>query len=294
MGYMSNFRRFTTLVIVVTCLGIACACVWVIFSLNGIEGSRGAYSRPHVSAGSSDRSGISPGTVPVSGNSGPSLPAKPGRPGSVRIRAKLDKYSPKKEAILRKLNSIVIPEMDFSGANLNDVIAELVRLGAKHDTAPHGPDDHAGVAIRVNLDGNRTGDDLPPITFKARNVTLSQTLKVIADMVGVRYKVGDEGVDIVTIELPVEDFVQKMFDADDATVNHAIKVGSRMTGSSTNVDLKSAFEAMGVKWCQGGSITYVPEIQKLVVLNLIDNMDAFEKEFAGIQEQSHPRTIEIR
>ncbi len=95
--------------------------------------------------------------------------------------------------INEKMQAIVIPEIVFRQASIQDVVAFLVKAGIESDTTTSDPK-LKGVNIILNLKG---AGRVPEITFTAREITLFNALKVITQVSGLKYYVDGNAVMIV-------------------------------------------------------------------------------------------------
>jgi len=125
--------------------------------------------------------------------------------------------------VARKLRTIVIPRLEFRQTDIRDVIEFLVRIsreldpekegvnivlnlgsGAAQAAAPADPFARAGSVT------NRVSGD-PLITFSARHLSLQETLKVVADSAGLKYRVQGNVVMVVPVSAPDGPIVQRVY-----------------------------------------------------------------------------------
>ena len=96
----------------------------------------------------------------------------------------------KSEDVWKKMNSIIIPEVDFKQAKLPDVVKFLSYEAKKNDA------DKTGVNIVLVEQWNKT-----EITMTVHNVSLLKVLSLVAEMSGLSISVEDN---IVTLRHPRE------------------------------------------------------------------------------------------
>ena len=96
---------------------------------------------------------------------------------------------PAREAISNKLDRISIPEVDFRGANIHDVIDFFAEASKEfdRDTADGMP---KGVNIILNLrvTSGRLRE-VPLLTFSARDVKLGEALRISCEVAGLAYEI---------------------------------------------------------------------------------------------------------
>lgn len=218
-----------------------------------------------------------------------------------------------RQKILKKMESIIIPDIDFRQANINDVIAFLQQQSVENDKTG---DERKGVNIILNLGagaagaaapapardpfaaaiegaGLAPGAEVPLITFSARYISLMEALKIVAKVANLKYRVEGSVVMIVPHDAPEGEILIRMYDVLPAleekipTLRSEIGAGRRAgdewrtleptTVAGQAADWKEFFSEMGVKWPAGSSIKYVRTIGKLVVANTADNLNEFER-----------------
>jgi len=170
--------------------------------------------------------------------------------------------------------------------NLNPGGASVSPVAAKPATDdPFGP-----------VEGGKSGggSGVPEVTFAARFISIFDVLKTIGNIYGLKWRVDGEVVMIVpfdwdpaTIEIrmyPVEPtFIERVKLTSQSmpavsTAGGHEKVDLATSGANDTVaDLKTSFEAMGVKFPKGSSINYNAGIGKVIVGNTSDNLATFEK-----------------
>ena len=99
----------------------------------------------------------------------------------------------------KRMNAIIIPEVDFRQANIFDIIhfydAVVPTVGA-------GPETNDSTRIRIKVDKAGLGAKPPCITFACRKLPLLYALRVTANVGGLEYKT--EG-NIVTVFKPAQE-----------------------------------------------------------------------------------------
>ena len=135
--------------------------------------------------------------------------SKPERPTGGRQPVMLQKVKKKKEdktdETIRKLDKIIIPEIEFRQANIHDIVDFLnkatVEAGAptsgeaKKDTTfvlnLGDADKKAGESETLSQTATKTEETAPEVTFTARSISMLSALKIITQVSGLKYKVVD-------------------------------------------------------------------------------------------------------
>ncbi len=153
----------------------------------------------------------------------------------------------RRDKILKKMNSIMIPEIDFRQANINDVVSFLAQMSQEFDTTELEPGDMRGVNIILNLgvkDGGGAADegfaaapveddpfaamdagfgnsggaaaaaahgDIPLVTFQARELTLLDALKIVTEYCNLKYHIKGSVVMIVRKNYTTEEIIPRWY-----------------------------------------------------------------------------------
>ncbi len=220
------------------------------------------------------------------------------------------------QPVIEKMRRIVIPEIEFRNAPVQDVVKFLNQASREGDKETTDPT-QKGVNIILNLNPGTTGPAAAPaaaaadpfapaatgaggrssyeITFQARYINLEAALKIITSVSGLKYLVegnvvmivpaGYDPADIVTRMYPVEpDFIPRLRDtaasmapARTGAGGRAIDTMETVEGKTSIPDLKDYFVKMGVPFPNSASITYNAAIGKLIVANTSQNLVKFEE-----------------
>ena len=226
-----------------------------------------------------------------------------------------------------KMSAIVIPEINFRAANINDVISFFEDASREFDD-PEIPPEKRGVNLILKLANNapaqeQIADDnpfaqadasasaggIPPVSFNARFMSLYEALKIICEISGLKFIIRGNIVMIMPVDVPDVEMVNRTYTVLPSIEERASGISQAITTSkggdnngfgvdpadmdsgSGSVDWKQLFSDMGVKWPTGSTITYLPSINKIRVLNTPENLVEFEK---ALQELNvTPRQVEI-
>ena len=94
-----------------------------------------------------------------------------------------DSSNPKMSALTKKLDSIIIPVVDFREANVADAVQFLTAAAKEQDS------DKAGVNIVLMDKENKS-----KVTITLQKVSLHKALKLVAEMAGLSVDVEDDAV----------------------------------------------------------------------------------------------------
>ncbi|CAI8283007.1 MAG: Putative type II secretion system protein D [Opitutia bacterium UBA7350] len=201
----------------------------------------------------------------------------------------------------RKLNSIVIPQVNFSGLELTRVIETLSELSLQYD--PEGE----GVNIVVLFNPNNTN---PSVNISLRNLSLDRILQFVTQQVNFTYEVGSDAVTIAPSFGPEggQSTVTEFFPISQGTVIRLTGVGdsgpsaldddpfavsAASSGGSAAEEktelLESFFQRAGVNFeIPGASLAFDGE--QLIVTQTRQNLDRMR---AILRNYSEVKQVEI-
>ena len=208
------------------------------------------------------------------------------------------------EYIRRKLKTIIIPEIDFTEATIEEAV-EFLRRQSK-DLDPNGEGVNIIIKSQVPAAGDAVAPDpnavaAQPINLQLSNVPLEDALKFTTELAGLKYKVDPlavivvpgwfEGGQLVTQNFRVPpDFLTR--NADDGGDGAAAAEdpfgggggGGGVTGLKRKRNAKEILTAVGVPFPDGASATYIAATSELVVRNTQSNMDLIQTYVDSLQE----------
>ena len=201
----------------------------------------------------------------------------------------------------RKLNSIVIPQVNFSGMELTRVIETLSELSLQYDPAGEG------VNIVVLFNPNNTN---PSVNISLRNLSLDRILQFVTQQVNFTYEVGSDAVTVAPSFGPEggQSTVTEFFPISAGTVirltgfgdsaasagpvDPFAPVASSSSGPSANEKteaLQSFFQRAGVNFeLPGASLAFDGE--QLIVTQTRQNLDRMR---AILRNYSEVKQVEI-
>ncbi|NCG09338.1 MAG: hypothetical protein GWO81_07220 [Verrucomicrobia bacterium] len=201
----------------------------------------------------------------------------------------------------RKLNSIVIPQVNFSGMDLTRVIETLSELSLQYDSAGEG------VNIVVLFNPNNTN---PSVNISLRNLSLDRILQFVTQQVNFTYEVGSDAVTVAPSFGPEggQSTVTEFFPisagtvirltgfgdggASSGAVDPFAPVASASSGPSANEKteaLQAFFQRAGVNFeLPGASLAFDGE--QLIITQTRQNLDRMR---AILRNYSEVKQVEI-
>lgn len=200
-------------------------------------------------------------------------------------------FDARERAILRmknRMQNIILPKVNLSGATLEAALEDLRRQSREHDPI------RAGIPILNQApDASMRG----AISLDLRDVPLVEALRYVTELAGVKYKV--EGDSIVV--LPVSDISDSQFTrvfnvrpdflslggAQTATLGGAVadpfsSAGAPAAGLIQRASAEDILKAQGVPIPEGASVVFNPVTSQLIVKNTEPNLDLIEAFVDGI------------
>lgn len=211
------------------------------------------------------------------------------------------------EAIVAKLNRIIIPRIDLQDTTVREAIAFLQQRSKDLDATADSPKDRKGVNIVLKLDNAApapapdpnapppdpnapappvSGNESTKINLALTNVPLIEALRYITELSGLKYKIDPYAVSIVPLSENTTDLVTKEYrvppgfiptnaGGDDASAPApgGVSTDPNVRRIGSRVDAKTYLEQSGVPFPAGSFAQYVPAGSKLIVRNIPDAID---------------------
>lgn len=200
--------------------------------------------------------------------------------------------------ITAKMNRIIFPQVQFSGASLEEAI-EFLRIKSRDlDTQEMDPA-RKGVNIILN-----TGDTpvTSTISIDLNNVPMSEALKYITDLAGMKYKVDAYAVQVVPLSATNQEMYQRIFrvppdflsaDAGGGGAPAAAPAdpfaaapaggGTALPARRTAIDI---LKENGITFGDGATAVYNKATSQLIVRNtqvMLDQVEAFVESLQNLQ-----------
>jgi general secretion pathway protein D len=227
--------------------------------------------------------------------------------------------------LLEKMETLIIPQIEFRQANIHDVVDFLVKASISEDTKTEDPRDK-GVNIILNLgmtapaaaapasadpfapaSSAGTGasvSGIPEITFTARYISLLQAVKIITQVAGLKYRVEGKIVMIVPADAPDQDIEHKWYSVEPTFMSQIQSMGAPAEGAAAEGgafgevrattgrgDVQNFFTKLGVEFPKGASVQYQQSIGRLIVANTSRNLSLIERILQEINVV--PKQVEI-
>jgi general secretion pathway protein D len=189
--------------------------------------------------------------------------------------------------VSQKLQSLVIKNVDFTDATIDDAVSFLTAKSREMDSTG------SGISFIVKNEKART--EAKPFSLRLRNVPVGEVLRYICNIAGVKYKVeefaifivplsdGDDAV-MVTREFPVK---ETFFDTSNTTSSEAAPAGAanarrpRANVTSTTVKsddpVRKSLQERGVEFPEGSAAIYNRATGILTIKNTQDQVDLVEE-----------------
>jgi general secretion pathway protein D len=197
-------------------------------------------------------------------------------------------------ALEQKMQKTVIPQVDFSGADLETIRRALISLSRTYDSdAAKG-----GVNFVVSTDV----DNPQPVTLKLRQTTLAEVVRYIAQIAGVKARITDIGVTFGPLvekrpELNSQNFtVSPSFfkgadDKEQGVAGGTLRGAAPAGGAGTTDVLAGQNEqkklmALGVQFPAGAYAVYNQKTSQLKVVNNQEMLDMIGQLISAAEEQT--------
>ena len=201
-----------------------------------------------------------------------------------------------KAQMYEKLQSIIIPEVDFGGVNISSIVRQLNKRSRECDPEGKG----------INLIYSPSDDDMQEVTLQFTNLPIGEIIRYLCQYAKLKYKVEDKAVTIGS--KGIDDMDTRYFKMRSALYNrlsrqNATKKQKESSSSSEHLDifggkkvedvfknedkneqdgsvgggadfetLKKYFEVRGITFDPGSSIAYDERSSKLIVKNTPENL----------------------
>jgi general secretion pathway protein D len=224
------------------------------------------------------------------------------------------------EAIMAKLNRIIIPRIDLRDTTVREAVEFLKQRSRELDTSTDDPQAKRGVNIVLKLNPIRPDLTAPPaegptpppvggtadtrVTLSLTNVPVIEALRYLTELAGLKYKIEPYAVSIVPITENTTDLVTKKYRVPPGFIPAGPVTGAEIPapgapreevlepriGSRTNA--LEYLQSQGVTFPPGAFAQYVPASSELIVRNTpdaIDLIDSLVDAAIGVQ----PTQVEI-
>jgi len=205
-------------------------------------------------------------------------------------------------SISRKLDTIIIPSIDFRDATVREAVDFLKGRAAQLDTSEPDPVRRGvNIVLKLDPDAEAAGAATRIDSLQLTNVPLREALSYVAEAAGLKLKVEPYAVAIVPMTESTEvlftkeykvppSFIQNTPGGGDAGFGGGFGAPADTVGSS---GAKQFLESQGVNFPTGASASFVPASSKLIVKNTQSNMDLIDS-LVEISQSTPPTQVEIQ
>ena len=223
------------------------------------------------------------------------------------------------ELMLARLNSIIIPKIDFREATVRQAVSFLQQQSRSLEEPVPGAEGDTGINIVLKLPArpaavpaaDEFAETASPIastdariSLSLTNVPLYEALRYVATLAGLKVKVEPFAVSIVPLSEPTDTLEQREFKVPpgfitgtggaEAPTVFAGRGNDETSGPrlASRQNAKDFLESQGVEFPPGASANFIPGSSRLVVRNTAPNLDLIESLVdAAMGEQ--PTQVEI-
>ena len=192
----------------------------------------------------------------------------------------------------QKLRDIVIPQVDFSGADLETIRRALNTLSRQYDTDAT----KTGVNFVVSADVLNA----QPVNLRLRNVSLGEVVRYVGQIAGVKSRLSEVGVTFSPLIETRPDLIPREFTvspsffrtggegtADAGTVPRGgAGAGGGEGGTDGGMSEQGKLEELGVKFPPGAFAVYNRNTSRLRVVNNAEMLDLIGQLIGAAEEQT--------
>jgi len=187
----------------------------------------------------------------------------------------------------QKLKGIVIPQIDFSGADLETIRRALLALSRQYDTDPA----KTGVNFVVSADVVNA----QPVNLKLRDVSLGEVVRYVAQIAGVKSRFSEVGVtfsplietrpDLIPREFTVSPSFFKTEGAEAAPAKRAGAEAANETPAAGQSE-QDKLKELGVNFPPGAFAVYNRNTSRLRVVNNAEMLELIGQLIGAAEEQT--------
>ncbi|MDD5261881.1 MAG: hypothetical protein PHD76_08540 [Methylacidiphilales bacterium] len=197
-----------------------------------------------------------------------------------------------------KLEKIIIPECNFTDADVADVLRYLQEQSKVIDpkgegvnfvlkgepTALNNPAPAAAPGGAAAAEAPAPPPSIHSLSLNLRNLSLLKILGYIPELTTYKFKVEEYAVYFFPNTETSDVMVVKSYSVPPTFFPQTLKTDTTTVGALNNatvnvvtVDVKKALEERGVKFANGASAAYLPKTAKLVARNTLDQLNLIEQ-----------------
>jgi len=192
----------------------------------------------------------------------------------------------------KKMQSTIIPQVDFAGADLDTIRKALLSLSRTYDPGA----EKTGVNFVVSADITES----QPVNLKLRNTSLSEVVRYVSQIAGVRARTSEIGITFSPLVEKRPDLIPRNFTVSpsffkEASSSAESSGATRGTSASTSSDAASAssalseqkkLEDLGVLFPTGAYAVYNRNTSQLKVVNNAEMLDLIGQLISAAEEET--------
>lgn len=167
-----------------------------------------------------------------------------------------------------KLKSIVVPEVDFVDARVEDVFGFIVDASREYDTVSSEGRKGANIVLNITQpERDKT------VTFRGKKFSVMQLIETLCTIARVNYTIQGNFLMVTSRGVAAEG---------DARIVRTYAVPLTLVGEIRKEGAKKYFESMGISFPKGASARYIGSTGKLIVVNTPRNVQMLDKLVRGL------------
>ncbi|NDB95454.1 MAG: hypothetical protein EBZ78_04775 [Verrucomicrobia bacterium] len=192
----------------------------------------------------------------------------------------------------RKMQSTIIPQVDFAGADLDTIRKALLSLSRTYDPGA----EKTGVNFVVSADITES----QPVNLKLRNTSLAEVVRYVSQIAGVRARTSEIGITFSPLVEKRPDLIPRNFTVSPSFFKEASSSAeasgpARGASASTGSDAASAssvlseqkkLEDLGVQFPTGAYAVYNRNTSQLKVVNNAEMLDLIGQLISAAEEET--------
>ncbi len=192
----------------------------------------------------------------------------------------------------KKMQSTIIPQVDFAGADLDTIRKALLSLSRTYDPGA----EKTGVNFVVSADITES----QPVNLKLRNTSLAEVVRYVSQIAGVRARTSEIGITFSPLVEKRPDLIPRNFTVSpsffkEASPSAEASGPARGTSASTSSDAASAssvlseqkkLEDLGVQFPTGAYAVYNRNTSQLKVVNNAEMLDLIGQLISAAEEET--------
>ena len=183
--------------------------------------------------------------------------------------------------LTEKMNKIIFPSVQFQGATIDEAI-EWIRVKSRDLDTFTDASGLKGISMVLRMGDSPSN---ARITLDLKDVPMSEVLRYVTELAGMKYKVGPHAVLITPIGEGTPELLTRSYRAPPDFLT---------AGGGNYQTAKQALEASGITFPEGAQASFNPASSQLVVRNTEPNQDLVEAlmESMGIQQNPPPNKFD--